>query len=84
MDPTSTPVHDLGLTLSPGSQPSQLDPSYPPKEDDLDSLFDAEDDFNPFNDCEKLVLESCSNRSTNVHLGDLTKKRTNEEAFYTL
>lgn len=81
MDPTSTPVHDLGLTLSPGSQPSQLDPSYPPKEDDLDSLFDAEDDFNPFNDCEKLVLESCSNRSTNVHLGDLTKKRTNEEAF---
>ncbi|KAJ5489395.1 hypothetical protein N7539_004285 [Penicillium diatomitis] len=43
MDPISTPVNDLGLTLSPGSQPAQLDPSHPNKEDDLASLFDGED-----------------------------------------
>lgn len=65
--------HDLGLTLSPGSQ-LQLAVSSPnSQEDELASLFGMDDDFDPFTDFDKLVQQTYETAGSN--------KRTSDEAF---
>jgi hypothetical protein len=68
--------HDLGLTLSPGSQ-SQLalhDLNDQEDMDDLASLFGMDDDFDPFTDFGKLVQQPQQTGGP--------KKRTTDDAFY--
>jgi hypothetical protein len=75
LDPTSKPHHDLGLTLSPGSQPQLAVPCSNNEEDvdDLASLFEMDDDFDPFSDFGKLAHQTDPKHAS--------KKRTSDAAF---
>ncbi|KAF3385613.1 hypothetical protein F1880_002157 [Penicillium rolfsii] len=75
LDPSTKPHHDLGLTLSPGSQPQLAVPCSNDEEDvdDLASLFDIDDDFDPFTDFGKLAHQEDPEHGS--------KKRTSEAAF---
>lgn len=75
LDPTSKPHHDLGLTLSPGSQPQLAVPCSNDEEDvdDLASLFEMDDDFDPFTDFGKLAHQTDPKHGS--------KKRTSDLAF---
>lgn len=75
LDPTSKPHHDLGLTLSPGSQPQLAVPCSNDAEDvdDLASLFEMDDDFDPFSDFGKLAHQADPKHGC--------KKRTSDAAF---
>ncbi|GLI73455.1 hypothetical protein PoHVEF18_001673 [Penicillium ochrochloron] len=75
LDPNSKPHHDLGLTLSPGSQPQLAVPCSNDAEDvdDLASLFEMDDDFDPFSDFGKLAHQADPKHGC--------KKRTSDAAF---
>jgi hypothetical protein len=74
LDPTSKLHHDLGLTLHPGSQPQLSVPCSNDEDvDDLASLFDMDDGFDPFTDFGKLAHQTDSK--------DGSKKRTSDVAF---